>query len=128
MTYCVCICKTLVEKMKFPLETIQVVLLLLTIELVTAFKLTVLHTNDLHSRFDEVPHFRLIQCNFQTLIFFFKWPKSGNEETMTNHLKIQMFSIIKVYMMLNFYSRMVFLHGHFYACPHVVVWVSTYRK
>ena len=69
--------------MKFPLETIQVVLLLLTIELVTAFKLTVLHTNDLHSRFDEVPHFRLIQCNFQPLkIVFFKWPKSGNEETI----------------------------------------------
>ena len=59
---------------------------------------------------------------------FFKWPKSGNEETMTNHLKIQMFSIIKVYMMLNFYSRMVFLHGHLYACPQVVVWVSTYWK
>ena len=77
--------------MKFPLETIQVVLLLLTIELVTAFKLTVLHTNDLHSRFDEVSHFWLIQCNFQTLNFFFKWPKSGNEETMTNHLKIQKF-------------------------------------
>ena len=42
--------------MKFPaLETVQVVLpVLLTIELVTAFRLTVLHTNDLHSRFDQV--------------------------------------------------------------------------
>jgi len=40
--------------MKFPLETVQIVLLLLTIELVNAFQLTVLHTNDLHSRFDQV--------------------------------------------------------------------------
>ena len=46
--------ETIAEKMKFPLETVQIVLILVTIELVNAFQLTVLHTNDLHSRFDQV--------------------------------------------------------------------------